>query len=105
MQQLREVQAQLEVREDKLKELRTQLECAHETEVRMNVTIQSLRNKLVEFESHLATMEGRTSRSDLVVQTLQQENREANDRLIELETKLRLIRKNSLFVWFMLLLN
>lgn len=88
---MREAQAQLEVRDDKLRELRTQLECARETEAKMTGMVQGLRNRLVEYEAHTAGLEARTSRSDLVIEALQQENRQANDRVIELETKLRYI--------------
>lgn len=83
------MQAQLEIREEKIKELKVQIECSHETEAKLNLAVQSLRGKLGEYEAHSSGLEGAVGRTEIVIQALQQDNRTAQEAIIDLEKRLR----------------
>ena len=81
----------LEGKDDKIRELKLQLDASHETEARQNALIQSQRTKLVTYETEKGSLEGTANLSELSFQALQQEHREAQQRIIDLEARLRLI--------------
>ena len=51
--------------------------------------VQSLKQKLAEYESAFGDVEGAASRSELTIVTLQQQATESRQRIIELESQLR----------------
>lgn len=87
--QLRECQSQIDTRDDKIKELRLALETSKEGEAKQIAVVQSVRNKLVEYEAQLSHLEGVVARSDIAIKALQKENDEKQDRILELESYLR----------------
>ena len=87
--QLREVQAQVEVREDRIKELKLQLETVKEGESRQMALCSSLRAKIAEYEAQSGSLEGAASRSEMAIRSLQQECSNYQERIIELEHRLQ----------------
>ncbi|KAI0225840.1 hypothetical protein LSAT2_023409 [Lamellibrachia satsuma] len=87
--QLREVQAQLDAREDKIRELKLQAETARESEAKHIALVHSLRQKLCEYDASHGSLEGAANRSEVAIQTLQRDNKESNERIVELESRLR----------------
>lgn len=88
----------MELREEKIKELRAQAEYQRETEARLNTAIQTLRSKLGEYEAHSTGLEGTVNRTEIVLQTLQEDNRSAQEKIIDLEGRLRLAERFECFI-------
>ena len=82
-------QAQLEVREDKIKELRVQLETFKESENRQNAVVNSLRQKIAEYEVQAGSIEGAATRSEVAIASLQAECSSYQNRILDLETRLK----------------
>ena len=53
------MQGQLDVREEKIRELRLQLETTRESEAKQVALVHSLNTKLAEFEAQAGSLEGR----------------------------------------------
>lgn len=87
--QLRDAKGQVDIREDKLRELRLALETSKETEGKHMALVQSLRDKLVEYEAQMNILEGAATRSELAIRTLSQDNQACQKRILELESALR----------------
>lgn len=87
--QIRELQAQLEVREDKNRELKLQLDATREAEANQSVTVSSLRQRLLEYEERYGSLEGAATRSSIAVKSLQLNNQDAHDRIMELESRIK----------------
>ena len=83
------MQAQLEAREDKIRELKLQAEMARESEGKQVALVHSLRQKLCEYEATHGSLEGAANRSGVAIQTLQRDNKESQERIVELESRLR----------------
>jgi hypothetical protein len=64
-----------------------------EGEARNEAVIQSLHKKLADYEAAYGSIEGAANRSELAIVTLQQQNNEAQQRIIEFETKLRYVHR------------
>lgn len=87
--QLREAQVQLNFGEDKLKDMRRLLESSKENEAKQAAMLQTVRAKLLQYEAHQGSVEGAACRSEVTIQTLQRENKNYQERLLELESRLR----------------
>lgn len=87
--QVHELQVSLDTKEDRLREMKLQLDASRDTETRQAALIQTQRDKLLEYESARGTLEGTASLNELSFQALQQEHREAQQRIIDLEARLR----------------
>ena len=83
------MQAQLDAREDKIRELKLQTETARESEAKHVALVHSLRQKLCEYDASHGSLEGAANRSEVAIQTLQRDNKESNKRIVELESRLR----------------
>ena len=77
---LRDAQLQLELRDEKIRELKMQLDMARDTEARQSTEIQILRRQLGDVEAAGGGYSGMTSRL---------ENKESYDRIRDLENRLR----------------
>lgn len=65
------------------------LETARENEAKMSALVQSLREKLVQYEAQMSILEGNASRSELAIKTLTENNEAGQRRILELEGHLR----------------
>lgn len=87
--QVRDLQMSLESKEDRIREMKIQLDSMRETESRQATLIHTQREKLLEYETHRGNLEGSANLHELSFQALQQEHREAQQRIIDLESRLR----------------
>lgn len=83
------MQAQLDAREEKIRDMRLQVETSRESEAKQTAMFHSMRQKLVEYEAQYGSLEGAASRSELAINTLQREYSGAQERVIELESRLK----------------
>lgn len=67
------------------------LETSKETEGKHVALVQSLRDKLVEYEAQMNILEGAATRSELAIKTLSHDNQACQKRIVELELALRLV--------------
>ena len=87
--QLFEAQREINAREQTIRDLQASIDVRMEVDARHEALIQSLRQKLAEYESAYGNIEGAANRSELTIVTLQQQNNEAQQRIVELESRLR----------------
>ena len=89
--QVRELQSQLNIKEEKFREVRTELDQVRESEAKATTLVQSLKQRLAQYESTSGSYDGLASKTELTVTTLQRENRESKEKIIELETRIRYV--------------
>ncbi|XP_046545107.1 coiled-coil domain-containing protein 170-like [Haliotis rubra] len=87
--QLREAESELELKSIKVKELQHLLETNRENEAKLTALVQSLRDRVRELEDKAGSIETVAGRSEFAIGTLQRENRDSQDRILELEGRLR----------------
>jgi len=79
----------VEQRERIIAELRSSHESGKVAELQTNSMLQSLRQKLAEYEAAFGDVEGAASRSELTIVTLQQQATESQQHIVELESQHR----------------
>jgi len=84
--QLIEAHRDVEDRDRIISELRSTCESGKVAELQADNVLQSLRQKLAEYEAAFGDVEGAASRSELTIVTLQQQARESQQRIVELES-------------------
>ena len=82
---------QLDSREDKIRELKIHVETSRENEAKQIAMAQSLRQKVIEYEAQYGSLEGAANRSEHAINTLQRDNKEQQERILELESRIRCI--------------
>ena len=87
--QVRELQVQLDSREEKIRTLKIQVETTRENEAKQTALMASLRQQLVEYEAQYGNIEGAASRSELTINSLQRDNKVQQERILELETRIK----------------
>jgi len=87
--QLIEAQRDVEQRDRIISELKSTCESGKAAELQADNMLQSLRQKLVEYETAFGDVEGAASRSELTIITLQQQANESRRQIIELESQCR----------------
>ena len=87
--QLKEYEAKFEAKEIKIRELQNILDSNRENEARLSDVIQSLRDRVRELEDQLGSYHTVSNRGEFTISTLQRELRDANDKVVELEGRLR----------------
>ncbi|XP_005089149.1 coiled-coil domain-containing protein 170 [Aplysia californica] len=88
-ERIRELSVELEAKDVRIRELELRVENNRETEGRLSEMVASLREKLSDFESRADSYETVANRGEYTISTLQRENREANEKIVELEQRLR----------------
>lgn len=83
------MKGQLRCREQRALELQVESDQLREQAARQSSVIASLRKRVQELEERERTASCSLGRSELAVQTLQRESRQAAERVVELEAKLR----------------
>jgi len=84
--QLIEAQHDVEHRDKVVAELRSACECSKAGELQANNMLQSLRQKLDDYQAAFGEVEGAAGRSELTIVTLQQQARESQQHIMELES-------------------
>lgn len=72
-----------------MKELHNLLEVSRDNESRLSDIIQTLRDRVKELEDHVGSYEAVSNRGEYTVTALQRELREASDKVMHLEGRLR----------------
>ena len=79
----------MEQRERMITELRSSCESSKLAELQTNNMLQSLRQKLAEYEAAFGDVEGAASRSELTIVTLQKQATVSQQHIVELESQHR----------------
>ncbi len=72
-----------------MREMRLELETAKETAAHQTSMVGSMKQRIVESEGRYGSLEGAATRSEVAVSTLQQQLKEGNDKILDLESRLR----------------
>lgn len=96
--QIRELNHQLELRDQQIGELLAQYEASKEASSRQAAAIISLRQRVVDCDTNHSVLEGVASRSEHAVAALQRECQEARDLIVKLEAKIRFESISFLFL-------
>ena len=88
--QLFEAEREIDNREQKIRDLESSLDVRREDDLRHDATIQSLRQKLADYETAYGNIEGAASRSELTIVTLQKQYNESQQLVVQLESSVRL---------------
>ncbi|KAK6183719.1 hypothetical protein SNE40_011145 [Patella caerulea] len=86
---LRDTEHILEAKDIKIRELQSLLETNRENELRLTEIVNDLREQLHDLQNKTGSIESVAGRSEYTVAALQEENREKNDRIVQLEARLR----------------
>uniref|UniRef100_H2ZF69 Coiled-coil domain-containing protein 170 n=1 Tax=Ciona savignyi TaxID=51511 RepID=H2ZF69_CIOSA len=87
--QLNDLRSRLDLKDNHIRELRSKLEVAKENAARQDIMLQSLRDRVFSAENQNGELEQASTRGSTTIQSLQKQNREAQDRIVELESRLR----------------
>ena len=87
--QLVESHRDVEHRDGLIEELRSTCESSKVAELEADGVLQSLRQKLAEYEAAFGDVEGAASRSELTIITLQKQASESRQHIMELESQHR----------------
>ncbi|XP_022332635.2 coiled-coil domain-containing protein 170-like [Crassostrea virginica] len=89
MIQIRENEAHLESKEVKIRELKSLYETSKENEAKLTTMLESYRQQILELESKAGSYETVVGRSEFTVSELQRQIRDSNDKILELESRIR----------------
>ncbi|GAB1599965.1 coiled-coil domain-containing protein 170-like [Argonauta hians] len=87
--QMRDYEGQIDEKETKLKELQNQIDLDKTTENNLLKTIQNLKQSFQDLESRNIKFESVSSRAEIAISTFQKDNRELQDKILDLEGRLR----------------
>ncbi|KAL5009306.1 hypothetical protein ScPMuIL_014887 [Solemya velum] len=87
--QVRQLQSELDEKDMKLREMKVLLDTSKENEARLSAMLDSQRMRMSSYESKTGSLETVATRSELTLQNLQRENRELQEKTMELESRLR----------------
>lgn len=65
------------------------METGRENEHRLQSLVESLRSQIIDLEGRSGAFESVASRSEVTVSALQKENKAANERIVDLESRQR----------------
>ncbi len=71
--------------------MRLQLETAKESEAKHIAMVQTLRSQLVEYQAQQGSIEGQANRSEVTIAALQRENKNYQERMLEMESRMRYV--------------
>nr|KAG5702124.1 hypothetical protein BaRGS_010390 [Batillaria attramentaria] len=86
---MKDMEYQLEGKEVKIRELQSLLETTRENESRLSDAVQTLRDRVRELEDQLGSYQTVSDRGEYTISSMQSELREANDKIVQLEARLR----------------
>lgn len=84
-----ELKAKLSVRDDKINEIKREMDLIKNENTNMNSLIVTQRNKIKELESELNGFENVASKSGITITTLQKDNKQLQQTILELESRIR----------------
>lgn len=88
-EKLKDSESEIEARDIRIRELEHRVGNSRESEARLSEMVTTLREKLADFESRSDSFETVANRGEYTISTLQKENRELNEKVMELELRLR----------------
>lgn len=87
--EISELKAKLSVRDDKINEIKREMDLIKNENTNMNSLIVTQRNKIKELESELNGFENVASKSGITITTLQKDNKQLQQTILELESRIR----------------
>ncbi|XP_014776748.1 coiled-coil domain-containing protein 170 [Octopus bimaculoides] len=87
--QLRDYGSHVDEKDMKIKELQNQLDISKTTENNLLQTIQTLKQSFQELENRSNKFESVSNRAEIAISTFQKDNRELQDKILDLEARLR----------------
>ncbi|XP_062614112.1 coiled-coil domain-containing protein 170-like [Saccostrea cucullata] len=87
--QIRDYEGQLEAKEIKIRELKSLYETSKENEAKLTKMLESHRQQIIELEGKAGSYETAVGRSEFTVVELQRQIREGNDKILDLESRIR----------------
>ncbi|CAH1792734.1 unnamed protein product [Owenia fusiformis] len=87
--QLRDAASELDNKDSEIRSLRNENSDLREGDVRNKTLIQTLQDRLAAVEAAAGNLEGASNRSEITITSLQRENNEAKERILELEGRVR----------------
>jgi chromosome segregation ATPase len=79
----------VQAREERISELKREMDTLKSENATMNSLIVSLRNKTKELEGDLGGFEAVANKSGITITTLQKDNKELQQHVLELESRIR----------------
>jgi chromosome segregation ATPase len=95
--QIRELNRQLESRDELIGELRAANDASKDTAARQSALILTLRQHVIDSDAQRGNLEGVAGRNELALANLQRECQSAQEQIVKLETELR----SDLFMFHM----
>lgn len=83
------MKAKVSVRDDKINDLKRELDHIKSENTNMNSMIVTQRNRIKELESELHGFENVASKSGITITTLQKDNKSLQQNILELESRIR----------------
>jgi chromosome segregation ATPase len=83
------MKAKVSVRDEKINELKREIELVKKENSNMNSMIVTQRNRIKELESELGGFENVASKSGITITTLQKDNKSLQQNVLELESRIR----------------
>ena len=87
--QIKELENEIEMRDVKIKEMALLTETSRDNETRLQTLIESMRGQITDLEGRAGAFESVAGRSEFTVAALQKESKAAQERIVELEARLR----------------
>ena len=87
--QLTETRVKVQAREERINELKREMDSLKSENATMNSLIVSLRNRIRELEGDLGGFETVASKSGITITSLQNDNKELQKQVLELESRIR----------------
>ncbi|XP_002738131.1 coiled-coil domain-containing protein 170-like isoform X2 [Saccoglossus kowalevskii] len=89
MSEIRDVESKLTAKELQLQDMRLEIGTYKENESRQAALIESLRERLRIIENETGSLETTHTRGEITIAALQRENRQHQDRILEMESRIR----------------
>lgn len=86
---IKELENEIEMKDVKIKEMALLTETSRDNETRLQTLIESMRGQITDLEGRAGAFESVAGRSEFTVAALQKESKAAQERIVELEARLR----------------
>lgn len=86
---MKNLEKDLDQKDIQIREMKTLYETSKENELRLTSLLESHKQQIIELESRTGSFQSAVGRSEFTVSTLQEQNRQNADKIVELETRIR----------------
>lgn len=83
------MEREMEEKDVHIRELKTLYDTSKENESRLTSLLESHKQQIIELESRTGSFQSAVGRSEFTVSTLQEQNRQNADKIVELEARIR----------------